>query len=63
MKPSFVRQFLAPGLLSIWTKASEEIRRSNEIVAIGYSLPKEDSAACMLLGTNGLVQIRPQCPD
>ena len=54
LMPSFVKQFSAPGLLRIWTTALEELRRRDEIVSIGYSLPKEDSAACMLLGVSGL---------
>jgi hypothetical protein len=52
--PSFVKEFGAPGLLSVWTKALTAIRRSDEVIVIGYSLPEADSAASLLLGTSGV---------
>ena len=54
MMPSFVKDFSVTGLMDVWTQAFEAMRRAEEIVVIGYSLPKEDSAACLLLGTSGI---------
>jgi hypothetical protein len=54
MMPSFIKEFSAPGLLSVWTKAFEAVQRAEEVVVIGYSLPEADSAACLLLGTSGM---------
>lgn len=54
MMPSFIKEFSAPGLLSVWTRAFEAVQRAEEVVVIGYSLPEADSAACLLLGTNGI---------
>lgn len=54
MMPSFIKEFSAPGLLTVWTKAFKAIKQAKEVVAVGYSLPKEDSAACLLLGTSGI---------
>lgn len=51
MLPSFVKQFEEPELLRIWRRAFAAIEQSQEVVVIGYSLPKEDSAACLLFGT------------
>ncbi len=50
--PSFIKQFDIPQLLQIWEKAGQAINNADEIIVIGYSLPKEDSAAGLLLGTN-----------
>ena len=54
MMPSFLKNFSVTGLMDVWTKAFEAIRRADEIVVIGYSLPKVDSGACLLLGTSGI---------
>ncbi len=49
--PSFIKNFSVP-LLDVWQKACHALNIADEIIVIGYSLPKEDSAACLLLGTN-----------
>ena len=54
MMPSFVKQFAVPELLQVWRNAFTALREADELVAVGYSLPSEDSAACLLLGTTGL---------
>jgi hypothetical protein len=54
LMPSFVKKFSVPGLLTVWTKALDTLRRAEEVIIIGYSLPETDSAACLLLGTSGL---------
>lgn len=48
--PSFIKNFAVPELLTVWELAQEGIRRSDEVVVIGYSLPEADAAACLLLG-------------
>lgn len=52
--PSFIKQFLIPELLDIWQNAFSAIKEAEEIIVIGYSLPKEDSAACLLFGTTNI---------
>jgi hypothetical protein len=53
--PSYLKNFSdSPDLLSVWEKAFAALKESEEIVIIGYSLPKEDSAATLLLGTTGI---------
>lgn len=53
--PSFMKRFeQIPELLTVWREAFSAIRETSEVVAIGYSLPPEDSAASLLLGTTGL---------
>lgn len=52
--PSYLKNFYTSQILFIWQKAFEEIIGADEIIIIGYSLPKEDSAACILLGTTHL---------
>ncbi|MFQ5528362.1 MAG: hypothetical protein ACE5GX_19175 [Thermoanaerobaculia bacterium] len=49
MMPSFVKSFEPPELLTIWRKAAKALGLADEIVFIGYSLPKADSAASVLL--------------
>ena len=58
MLPSFIQQFTVPELIGCWDRAFRAMRDADEIVIIGYSLPKEDSAACLLLGTTALSQKR-----
>ena len=58
MLPSFIKQFTVPELVGCWDRASRAMRDADEIVIIGYSLPKEDSAACLLLGTTALSEKR-----
>lgn len=58
MLPSFVKQFAEPELLHIWRYAFAAIEQSQEVVVIGYSLPKEDSAACLLFGTTDIASKR-----
>ena len=49
--PSFIKYFSVP-LLDVWQKACDALNIADEIIVIGYSLPEEDSTACLLLGTN-----------
>lgn len=56
--PSFIKQFTIPKLIGVWEKAFTAINDSDVIVIVGYSLPKEDSAACLLLGTTGISKKR-----
>ena len=56
MLPSFIKQFTVPELIRVWEKAFTAINDSDEIVIVGYSLPKEDSAACLLLGTTEIAK-------
>jgi len=58
MMPSFVKQFAVPELLQVWRNAFAALREADDVVAVGYSLPSEDSAACLLLGTTGLCEKR-----
>jgi hypothetical protein len=58
LMPSFVKQFAVPELLQVWQNAFEALRKADEVVAVGYSLPSEDSAACLLFGTSGICQKR-----
>ena len=58
MLPSFIKQFTDSRLIGVWQKAFAAVRRSDEIVIIGYSLPKEDSAASLLFGTSGMSEKR-----
>lgn len=54
LMPSFIKDFSVPGLLTVWTKAFDAVRRAEEVIIIGYSLPEADSAACLLFGTSGI---------
>lgn len=54
MMPSYMKNFTNPLLLSIWKKAFSTIQTADEVVVVGYSLPKEDSAACLLFGTSDI---------
>lgn len=56
--PSFIKQFDVRELTDVWERAFTAIKDSDEIVIVGYSLPKEDSAACLLLGTTGISEKR-----
>jgi NAD-dependent SIR2 family protein deacetylase len=47
--PSYVRDVRDANLLSIWNAAVEDLRRANEWVLIGYSMPSEDIAIRSLL--------------
>ena len=58
MMPSFVKQFAVPELLQVWQNAFAALREADDVIAVGYSLPNEDSAACLLLGTTGISQKR-----
>lgn len=58
MLPSFIKQFTVPELIGCWDRAIRALKDADEIVIIGYSLPKEDSAACLLLGTTALSEKR-----
>ncbi len=58
MLPSFIKQFTVPELIGCWDRAFRAMKDADEIVIIGYSLPKEDSAACLLLGTTALSEKR-----
>ena len=49
--PTFMKSFSVP-LLDVWQKACHALNIADEIIVIGYSLPKEDSRARFLLGTN-----------
>ena len=49
--PSFIKNFSVP-LLDVREKARHALNIADEIIVIGYSLPKEDSHARLLLGTN-----------
>lgn len=53
MMPSFVKEFAVPEFLTVWDHAAKALRGAERIVIVGYSLPEADSAACVLLGTNG----------
>ncbi|MFQ5850256.1 MAG: SIR2 family protein [Candidatus Binatia bacterium] len=58
MMPSFMKEFPVPEFLDVWEEAFKALGESEEVVVIGYSLPKEDSAACVLLGTTDISQKR-----
>ena len=58
MLPSFIKQFTISKLINVWKKAFTAINDSDEVVIIGYSLPKEDSAASLLLGTTEISKKR-----
>lgn len=56
LHPTFLKDFEplygnAP-LIDLWQKAAEFLRKADEIFIVGYSLPKADSAALILLLTN-----------
>lgn len=38
--PSFIKQFAVPELLNVWEGAFRAIRESQQLIVIGYSLPK-----------------------
>src|SRR5205085_10329013 len=42
--PSLVRDIRDPNLMNIWKHATEALRRADEWIIIGYSLPPEDIA-------------------
>jgi hypothetical protein len=52
--PSFSKDYSVPGLLTVWTKALDAVRRAEEVIIVGYSLPEADSAAGLLFGTTGI---------
>jgi SIR2-like protein len=54
LMPSFIKDFSVPALLTVWTKAFDAVRRAEEVIIIGYSLPEADAAACLLFGTSGI---------
>lgn len=56
--PSFIKQFDFPALLVVWQKALDAIKNASNVTVIGYSLPKEDSAACLLFGTTDISEKR-----
>lgn len=58
LMPSFVKKFDVPELLTVWGRAQEAIRASDEVIVIGYSLPEADAAACLLLGATRLKEKR-----
>ena len=47
--PSIVRDIRDPSLLAVWNASLEDLRRADEWVIIGYSLPSEDVAIRSLL--------------
>lgn len=49
--PSWIKQFHYPELMAVWKSAAEALANADEIVVIGYSLPKEDVASGALIGT------------
>ncbi|HPD61323.1 MAG TPA: hypothetical protein PKV48_06160 [Thermodesulfobacteriota bacterium] len=51
VEPSYIKQFDRPFILEIWEKAFKEIRESDELIIVGYSLPEADSAARIFLAT------------
>lgn len=61
--PSFVKPlgtgqmlFGGVGMWDIWRQASESLRKADEVVLIGYSLPEADAAASILVAAS----IRPE---
>ncbi len=54
MLPSYIKQFNIPDILNIWQQAHNALNEADEVIIIGYSLPKGDSAACLLLGTTNI---------
>ena len=58
MLPSFIKRFTVPELVGCWDRAFRAMKDADEIIIIGYSFPKEDSAACLLLGTTALSEKR-----
>ena len=46
--PSWVKQFLFDEMVQVWNKAFSSLYHSDEIIFIGYSLPKADSAVYSL---------------
>lgn len=49
--PSWIKQFEYSELLYVWRLASEALAQADEIIIIGYSLPKEDTATTSLFCT------------
>jgi hypothetical protein len=47
--PSYIRDVRDANLLSIWNAALEDLRRADEWILIGYSLPSEDVAIRSIL--------------
>jgi hypothetical protein len=47
--PSFIRDIRDPNLLGVWTHALELLRKADEWVIVGYSMPPEDIAIRSLL--------------
>jgi hypothetical protein len=47
--PSFIRDIRDPNLLGIWTHALELLRKADEWIIIGYSMPPKDIAIRSLL--------------
>jgi len=52
LQPSFLKTYDDPIFVWLWKAAAEALRKADEIVVIGYSLPKADSAALTLFLTN-----------
>ena len=56
LHPSFLKDFEPlygnSPLIDLWKKAAVFLRKADEILVIGYSLPKADNAALILLLTN-----------
>ena len=52
LQPSFLKTYDDPVFVRLWKAAAEALRKADEIVVIGYSLPKADSAALTLFLTN-----------
>jgi NAD-dependent SIR2 family protein deacetylase len=42
VSPSFVREVRSPNLISVWQRALDWLRRSDDWIVIGYSFPDED---------------------
>ncbi|MEW5798613.1 MAG: hypothetical protein AB1728_06365, partial [Bacteroidota bacterium] len=54
--PSFIKHFNSAVFAKLWRRAYDILLESNEMVFIGYSLPKEDSAAQLLFSLIDLAE-------
>ena len=49
--PSWIKQFSNNEIIRIWNQAASLLKDASEIIVIGYSLPKEDTAVVALFGS------------
>lgn len=49
--PSWLKQFSYWEMLQTWNNASKSLTNADEVIFIGYSLPKADSVVCSLFST------------